>query len=108
MTKVFNPIHPGVILIEEFLKPLEISQSAIARDINVPLRTINEICNCKRSITPITALRLAEYFGMSAEFWTNSQTNFELEIARDKALEIIKKETRPIQKRVGDLSFKFS
>jgi addiction module HigA family antidote len=107
MLKIFEPIHPGEILLEEFLKPLEISQSSIARDINVPLRTINEICNGKRSITPLTALRLAEYFRMSAEFWTNSQTNYELELVRDKDLERIKKETRPIQRKIGDLSFKF-
>lgn len=82
-----KPIHPGEILLEEFLKPLNISQSEIGRAISIHRRTINEICNRKRRITVMTALRLAKYFGMSAEFWINSQSNYDLEIAKDKNLE---------------------
>jgi len=76
------PIHPGEILGEEFLKPMVISQSRLARDINVPPRRINEICLGKRGITPDTALRLARYFGVSAEFWMTLQQRYDLESLR--------------------------
>ena len=76
------PIHPGEILGEEFLKPIVISQSRLARDINVPPRRINEICLGKRGITPDTALRLARYFGVSAEFWMTLQQRYDLESLR--------------------------
>ncbi|MAG96323.1 MAG: HigA family addiction module antitoxin [Alphaproteobacteria bacterium] len=78
------PIHPGEILGEEFLKPMVISQSRLARDINVPPRRINEICLGKRGITPDTALRLARYFGVSAEFWMTLQQRYDLESLRDR------------------------
>ncbi len=76
--KNLKPIHPGEILMEEFLKPLEISQYRIAKDINVAPIRISEIVHGKRSITADTALRLSKYFGTSAEFWLNLQTNYDL------------------------------
>jgi len=78
------PIHPGEILKEEFLEPLELSQNKLAIAINVPPRRINEIVLGKRSITADTALRLARYFGTTPEFWLNMQNAYELEVAKDK------------------------
>ncbi len=78
------PIHPGEILMEEFLKPMEISQYRLAKDINVPARRINEIVHGKRSITPDTALRLPMYFGLSERFWVNLQERFDLETEKDR------------------------
>lgn len=78
------PIHPGEILLEEFLKPMGLSQYRIAMDINVPPRRINEIVHCKRSISADTALRLGRYFGMSPQFWINLQAHYDLEIEVDK------------------------
>ena len=82
MTKI-KPIHSGEILLDEFMKPLELSQNALAKALHVPPRRINEIVNEKRSITPDTALRLAKFFGNSAEFWMNLQNRFDLEVAKD-------------------------
>ncbi len=79
-----SPIHPGEILLEEFLEPMKISQYRVAKDINVPARRINEIVHCKRSITADTALRLGRYFGMSPQFWINLQTHYDLEVELDK------------------------
>ena len=93
-----EPIHPGEILSEEFLVPMSISQSRLARDINVPPRRINEICLGKRAITPDTALRLARYFGMSAEFWMTLQQRYDLECAKDKLAERLKREVRPLRR----------
>ena len=78
------PIHPGEILLEEFLKPMELSQYRLAKDISVPARRINEIVHGKRSISPDTALRLARYFGLSERFWMNLQTRYDLEIEKDR------------------------
>jgi len=72
-------LHPGEILSAEFLIPGHISQSRLARDLNVPPRRISEICLGKRGVTPDTALRLARYFGASAEFWINLQQRYDLE-----------------------------
>ena len=82
--KILEPIHPGEILMEEFLKPMEISQYRLAKDINVPARRINEIVHGKRSITPDTALRLSKYFGLSERFWVNLQARYDLEIEKDR------------------------
>ena len=76
--KKLKPIHPGEVLLEDFLGPLEISQYRLARDISVPPRRINEIVLGKRGITADTALRLARYFGTSERFWLNLQTRFDL------------------------------
>jgi addiction module HigA family antidote len=84
MNKKIPPIHPGEILKEEFLDPLEISQYRISKDINVPPRRINEIIHCKRSISADTALRLGRYFGISPQFWINLQAHYDLEKESDK------------------------
>ena len=78
-----TPVHPGEILMEEFLEPLQISQNRLAVPIGVPPRRINEIVHGKRGITADTALRLAKYFGTSAEFWINVQSHYELDLAED-------------------------
>ncbi len=82
--KMIPPIHPGEILLEEFLKPMSITQYRLAKDISVPGRRINEIVQGKRSISADTALRLGRYFNMSAEFWINLQTHHDLEIQMKK------------------------
>ena len=84
MVKKLPPIHPGEILQEEFLSPLEISQYRLAKDISVPARRINEIVHGKRSITADTALRLSRYFGTSERFWLNLQARFDLETEKDR------------------------
>lgn len=83
VTKKLNPIHPGEVLLEEFLKPLGMSQSRLALDIGVHPRRINEIVLGKRSITADTALRLARYFGNSPQFWLGLQSDYDLDIAQD-------------------------
>lgn len=77
------PIHPGEILIEEFLKPMGISQYRLAKDISVSPRRINEIVHGKRSITADTALRLGRFFKISPQFWLNLQNRFDLEVTED-------------------------
>ena len=79
-----TPVHPGEVLHEEFLAPMEISQYRLAKDISVPARRINEIVHGTRSITADTALRLGRYFGTSAQFWLNLQNHFDLEVQQDK------------------------
>jgi addiction module HigA family antidote len=78
-----QPIHPGEILLEEFLKPMGISQYRLAKDISVPARRINEIIHGKRSISVDTALRLSRYFGLSERFWLNLQILYDIEIQKD-------------------------
>jgi addiction module HigA family antidote len=82
-TRQIGPIHPGEILLEEFLIPMEISQYRLAKDINVDPRRINEIVLGKRSISADTALRLARYFGSSERFWLNLQSRYDLELQKD-------------------------
>ena len=79
-----KPIHPGEILMEEFLKPFNMSQYRLAVDIGVPPRRINEIALGKRGITAGTALRLAHYFGTSPQFWMNLQTRYDLQTEEDQ------------------------
>ena len=81
--KKLPPIHPGEILMGEFLEPMGISQYRLAKDISVPPRRINEIVHGKRSITADTALRLGRFFGMSPQFWLNLQTRYDLEVTED-------------------------
>jgi addiction module HigA family antidote len=83
MTKAHEPIHPGEILLEEFLEPLEISQYRLAVTIGVPPRRINEIVHGKRAITPDTALRLSRALGTSERFWLNLQNRYDLDIQLD-------------------------
>ena len=90
------PIHPGEVLLEEFLEPLGVTQHRVAVSIGVPPRRINEIVHGKRRVTADTALRLARYFGTSDRFWLNLQTRFDLEVEKDHlgaSLEAI----RPLQ-----------
>ncbi|MBI3540792.1 MAG: HigA family addiction module antidote protein [Deltaproteobacteria bacterium] len=78
--KMLKPIHPGEILDEEFLKPMKVSQSKLARNIDVPHRRVNEIVLGKRNITPDTAMRFSAYFGTTAEFWMNLQATYDLRL----------------------------
>ncbi len=88
------PIHPGEILLEEFLKPIELSQNQLALSIGVPARRINEIVHGKRRITADTALRLAKYFRMSPQFWLGLQMDYDLDIAEDNLSDRIDMEVR--------------
>jgi len=88
------PIHPGEILMEEFLKPLGISQYRLAKDISVPARRINEIVQGKRSVSADTALRLARYFNLSERFWMNLQARYDLEMEKDKLEDRIESEVK--------------
>ena len=90
--KDMAPIHPGIILLEEFLQPMGISQYRLAKDTSVPARRINEIVHGKRSITADTALRLGRFFNMTPQFWMNLQSRYDLEIAEDSLADRLKKE----------------
>ena len=90
----YPPIHPGEILLEEFLKPMGISQYRLAKDIGVPAMRINRIVHGQRGISADTALRLARYFGMSVEFWTGIQTHYEVEMARMSLEDRLEKEVK--------------
>ena len=79
----FSPVHPGITLAEDFLKPMNLTQYRLAKGINVPPRRINEIVQGKRAISADTALRLGRFFGMEAQFWMNLQSHYDLEVARD-------------------------
>ena len=83
-TNKMAPIHPGEVLLEEFLQPLNLSQYRLSKDISVPPRRINEIVHGKRAITAGTALRLARYFETTDRFWINLQTRYDLEIEKDR------------------------
>ena len=98
--KRMAPIHPGEILLKEFLEPMGISQYRLAKDISVPPRRINEIVHGKRSISANTALRLSCYFGTSDRFWLNLQTRYDLEIERDRLGGRLAREVAVLQ-RVG-------
>jgi addiction module HigA family antidote len=89
-----SPIHPGEILLEEFLNPMGISQYRLAKDISVPPRRINEIVHGKRAITPDTALRLSRYFGLSERFWINLQARYDLEIEKDRLQDRLEREVQ--------------
>jgi addiction module HigA family antidote len=84
MKKKLQPIHPGEVLRDEFLAPLKITQYRLAKDIHVTPRRINEIVHGIRAITADTALRLARYFGTSAQFWLNLQTHYDLAVEEDR------------------------
>lgn len=81
--RAFAPVHPGEVILEDYLKPLGMSQYALSRDLGVTQARLGEIIRGKRAITPDTALRLARYFGTTAEFWMGMQAQYDLEIARD-------------------------
>ena len=91
---MLSPIHPGEILLEEFLKPMNISQYRLALDIGVPARRINEIVHGKRSISADTALRLSRHFGMSERFWMNLQARYDIEMEKDRLAGRLEREVR--------------
>lgn len=96
MSKVLSPIPPGEILLEEFMRPLGISQNKLARDLDVPVARINDIIHAgRRGISADTALRLATYFETSAEFWLNLQTRYDLKLVGTKIGEKVKRAVRP-------------
>lgn len=95
MARKLTPVHPGEILLEEFLKPLGISQNRLGRDLGVPAQRINDIIRGHRAITVDTALRLARYFQTTPQFWLNLQAHFGLEMAKETRLvEQINREVR--------------
>ncbi len=98
--KKLEPIHPGEILREEFLKPMNLSQTRLARDIGVPPRRINEIVQGKRGVTADTALRLARYFRMSPQFWLGLQMDYELDVETDRLGDRLAREIEPYRKAV--------
>jgi len=95
MKEKLAAVHPGEVLLEEFLKPMNLSQNQLALSISVPARRINEIVHGKRRITADTALRLARYFGMSPQFWLGLQMDYDLDIADDKIAERLEREVIP-------------
>jgi len=97
--KKLPPIHPGEILMEEFLEPMKISQYRLSKDISVPPRRINEIVHGKRSITADTALRLGRFFGISPQFWLNLQTRYDLEVTQDLLEDRLDEEVHALQAR---------
>ena len=99
--KKLPPIHPGEILMEEFLQPMGISQYRLAKDISVPPRRINEIVHGKRSITADTALRLGRFFSMSPQFWLNLQTRYDLEVTEDYLDDRLDQEVHALQVQTG-------
>ena len=96
MTKKLAPVHPGEILLKDFLEPMQISQYRLAKAISVPARRINEIVLGRRAITADTALRLGRFFAMESEFWLNLQTRYDLEMARDGLAGRLIKEVQPL------------
>jgi addiction module HigA family antidote len=94
MKKILHPVHPGEVLSEEFLKPMNLSQNRLALNIGVPARRINEIVLGKRSISADTALRFARYFGMSAEFWLGLQAQYDLDITAEALGDRLEKEVK--------------
>jgi antitoxin HigA-1 len=94
----FPPIHPGEILVKEFLEPLGISQYRLAKDIGVTPRRINEIVHGRRAISADTALRLSLFFGMEAQFWLNLQSRYDMEVASEELHDKIIKEVRPFSR----------
>lgn len=90
-----KPIHPGEVLLEEFLRPMGLSQNRVALDIGVPARRINEIVLGKRRITADTALRLARFFGTSPQFWLGLQMDYDLDVTADNIADRLEREVRP-------------
>ncbi len=97
--KKFPPVHPGATLFEDFLKPAGITQYRLAKGVGVPQRRIGEIVQGKRAISADTALRLARFFGMEAQFWMNLQAHYDLEVARDELSARLDREVEPLGAR---------
>jgi addiction module HigA family antidote len=96
-TTKMEPIHPGEILLEDFLKPMEITPYRLSKDTGIPATRISQILKGKRSITADTALRLSRYFGNSADFWMGIQMHYDLEVAEDRLRERIDSDVRPLR-----------
>ena len=94
----FPPIHPGEILLTEFLLPMGVSQYRLAKDIGVTPRRVNEIVHCRRAITADTALRLGRFFQMEAQFWLNLQTHYDMEVAMEALKDRLDKEVHPFSR----------
>ena len=94
-TAKIPPVHPGEVLLEEFLKPLGLSQYRLAKDISVPPRRINEIVHGTRAVSANTALRLSRYFGLSERFWLNLQAHYDLDVERDRLGDRLEREVSP-------------
>ena len=101
MAKKLPPVHPGEILLEDFLKPLGLSQYRLAKSLSVPPRRINEIVLGKRAVTADTALRLARFFGTSDRFWLNLQAAYALDVARDRLAGRLAKEVEVLREASG-------
>lgn len=97
MADKLSPIHPGEILLEEFIKPMNLSQNRLAIDIGVDARRINEIVLGKRAVTADTALRLSRFFGNSPQFWMGLQTQYDLDVAEDQLGKRLEREVRPLE-----------
>ena len=93
-TDKLSPVHPGEVLLEEFLKPMELSQNRLALGIGVSARRVNEIVLKRRSVTADTALRLGRYFGTSPQFWLGLQTAYDLDLAQDQLGDKLEREVR--------------
>lgn len=103
MNKTLSPIHPGEVLLEDFMKPLQLTQYRLAQDIGVPPLRINQIVRGERSITVDTAMRLARYFGTSAGVWLRLQVRYDLEVAEKKIGERIKREVKTSRRPTAGL-----
>lgn len=95
VNKKMDPVHPGEVLLEEFLQPAGLSQNRLALDIGVPARRINEIVLGKRAVTANTALRLSRYFDTTPQFWMGLQADYDLDVERDKLGDRLDREVRP-------------
>ncbi|MBI3306806.1 MAG: HigA family addiction module antidote protein [Candidatus Omnitrophica bacterium] len=95
--KKLEPVHPGEVLDQEFLAPLEINQYRLAKRIHVPARRINEIVQGKRAVSADTALRLSKYFGTSAKFWLNLQAQYDLDIQEEKIISKLESAIKPFK-----------
>lgn len=95
MSEKLNPVHPGEVLLDEFLKPMSLNQNRLAIDIGVDARRINEIVLGVRSVTADTALRLSRYFGVSPQFWLGLQAEYDLDVASDRLGKRLEREVRP-------------
>jgi len=98
MAKTLSPVHPGEVLLEDFMKPLRLSSYRVAKDIGVSPLRINDIVNEKRSVTPDTAMRLARYFGTSAVVWLRLQTRYDLEVAEARMAKRIDREVKILKR----------
>ncbi len=101
MVEILSPIHPGEVLLEDFMKPLGLSQYRLAQDIGVPPIHISQIVHGKRSITVDTAMRLAHYFGTSAAVWLRLQVHYDLEVAEEELSERIQREVKVLHQPVA-------